>query len=124
MKATELSLYDRLGGESAVESIVTDLYARVLADDDLRPFFEKTPMDKQRIMQHEFLCAALGGPMEYTGRPISHAHQGLGITARHIAKFVQHLLEALRDLGVSEEDADQVISRINAFANEITGTSY
>jgi len=124
MNATKLSLYDRLGGESAIEAIVKALYDRVLADVDLRAFFEKTPMDKQRAMQHEFLCAALGGPMSYTGKPLAYVHQGLGITTRHFAKFVQHFLETLRDLGVSDEDADEVISRLNTFANEITSTSY
>ncbi len=124
MNTPELSLFDRLGGESAIESIVRVLYERVLADEELRPFFEKTPMDKQRAMQHDFLCAALGGSLTYTGRSLGHAHQGLGITTRHFAKFVQHLLDALRSIGISEHDADEVISRINTFTNEITGASY
>lgn len=124
MNAIQPSLYERLGGEPAVETMVKALYDRVLADTDLRPFFANTPMDKQRAMQHEFLCAALGGPMAYTGKPLSHAHQGRGITTWHFARFAQHLLDALREMGVSEEDADAVISRLNAYANEITGTSY
>lgn len=124
MNATNLSLYERLGGESAIESIVKAFYDRVLADVDLKPFFEKTSMDNQRFMQHEFLCAALGGPMTYTGKPLAHAHQGRGITTLHFAKFIEHLLETLRDLGVSDEDADAVISRVNTYANEITGASY
>ncbi len=124
MNTTKLSLYDRLGGEPAIDAIVKALYDRVLADADLKPFFEKTPMDRQRVMQHEFLCAALGGPMAYTGKPLAHVHQGRGITTRHFAKFVRHVLEILQELGVSSEDADEVISRLNAFANEITGISY
>lgn len=118
------SLYERLGGESAIEAIVKALYSRVLADDDLKAFFEQTAMDKQLAMQHDFLCAALGGPMAYAGKPLSHVHQGRGITTRHFAKFVQHFLETLQELGVSREDSDEVISRLNAFANEITGLSY
>ena len=124
MTAIKLSLYDRLGGESAIDSIVQALYDRVLADPDLQPFFAHTPMDKQRAMQREFLCAALGGPMSYSGKPLTHVHQGRGITTRHFAKFVQHFLETLRELEVSREDADAVISRLNAYANEITSISY
>ncbi len=124
MTTSELSLYDRLGGEPAIDALVNSLYDRVLADAELQPFFEHTPMDKQRAIQHEFLCAALGGPMAYTGKPLGYVHQGLGITTRHFAKFVQHCLESLQDLGVSGEDTDEVISRLNTFANEITGTSY
>jgi hemoglobin len=124
MNATEPSLYDRLGGESAIEAITKALYDRVLADNELKPFFEHTSMVKQVAMQHEFLCAALGGPVTYTGKPLAYIHQGRGIKTLHFAKFVRHLLDTLRDLGVSDEDADAVISRINTHANEITGTSY
>ena len=124
MNVSTISLYERLGGEAAIDAVVKALYDRVLADDELKPFFEHTPMERQRAMQHEFLCAALGGPMGYTGKPLAHVHQGRGIKTRHFAKFVQHVLDSLRDLGISEEDADAVISRLNTFANEITGLSY
>jgi hemoglobin len=124
MNTPQLSLYERLGGEPAIETIVKAWYARVLEDPELGPFFQHTTMEKQHTMQHEFLCAALGGPMTYTGRPLSHAHQGRGITALHFAKFTQCLLDTLLDMGISQRDADDVISRLNAYVNEITGISY
>jgi hemoglobin len=124
MNATEPSLYDRLGGEPAIDALTTAFYDRVLGDIELKPFFEHTSMGKLRAMQREFLCAALGGPVIYTGKPIAYVHQGRGITAQHFAKFVQHFLETLRDFGVSDEDADEVIARLNTRANEITGSSY
>jgi len=124
MNTTKPSLYERLGGEPAIEAIVKALYDRVLADAELRPFFEHTPMDTQRAMQQAFLSAALGGPASYAGKPLTHVHQGRGIATRHFAKFVRHFLETLRELGVSSEDADEVISRLNTHANEITGISY
>jgi hemoglobin len=119
-----LPLYERLGGEPAIAAIVEDLYRRVLADAELLPFFEKTPMDRQLAMQREFLCAAVDGPAAYTGKPLAYVHQGRGITAQHFARFTRHLLDALRGVGVSEADADDVVSRLNTRVNEITGTSY
>lgn len=124
MNMIKLSLYDRLGGEPTIDAIVNALYDRVLADAELMHFFEQTSMEKQRRIQHEFLCAALGGPMSYTGQPLAHVHHGRGITTQHFARFVQHCLNTLQELDISEEDTDEVISRLNAFANEITGTSY
>lgn len=124
MNATESSLYDRLGGESAIADLTTAFYDRVLADAELKPFFEHTSIEKLRVMQREFLCAALGGPQTYTGKPLAYAHQGRGITMQHFAKFVQHFLDTLREFGVSSEDADEVIARLNTRANEIIGLSY
>jgi hemoglobin len=124
MNATEPSLYDRLGGELAIDTLTKAFYDRVLADIELKPFFEHTSMDRLRAMQHEFLCAALDGPVTYTGKPLAYAHQGRGITAQHFAKFVQYFLDTLRDFGVSDEDAYEVISRLNTRANEVIGNSY
>lgn len=124
MQTTESSLYYRLGGESAIESITKVFYDKVMLDDELKPFFKNTQMDKQLCMQKEFLAAAFGGPITYTGRPLAHAHQGMGITTRHFAKFVQHFLVTLHEHGVSDEDADAIISRLNTYSNEICGISY
>jgi hemoglobin len=124
MSANHPSLYERLGGEPAIDGIVKAWYGRVLQDPELQQFFHHTSMEKQHTMQHEFLCAALGGPMTYTGKPLSHAHQGRGISTSHFAKFTQHLLDALKEMGISGADADEVISRLNAYSNEIIGISY
>lgn len=124
MNATEPTLYDRLGGELAIDALTKSFYDRVLADIELKPFFEHTSMEKLRAMQREFLCAALDGPVIYTGKPLAYAHQGRGITSQHFAKFVQHFLASLRDFGVSDDDADEVIARLNTRANEILGNSY
>jgi hemoglobin len=124
MNATEPSLYDRLGGESAIAAITSAFYDRVMEDIELKPFFAHTAMEKQLAMQNAFLCQALGGPMIYTGKSLAHAHQGRGIGTSQFAKFVQHFLETLRDFGVSSEDADAVISRLNTLSNEITNKSY
>lgn len=118
------SLYDRLGGADAIDTLIPAFYTRVLADTELAPFFRHTSLEALHGMQRQFFSMALGGPVTYTGRSLSAAHHGRGITSHHFARFANHLLETLRDLGVSEPEADEVIARIDTYANEITGTSY
>lgn len=122
--STDLSLYDRLGGEAGIESLVITFYVRVMADPDLAPFFRNSSVEKLHLMQREFFAMAMGGPVVYTGCPVAHVHHGRGITSHHFGKFVEHLVATLEDLGVNDDEARQVIDRINSFANEITGTSY
>ena len=117
------TLYDRIGGSDAVENLVGAFYKRVLADPELLPFFEHTSTEKLEHMQKEFFAAALDGPVSYTGRSMSEAHHGLGIKPRHLARFLDHLLDTLKDKGLSEDDTYSVISRINTYADEITGSS-
>ena len=120
LKKTQ-TLFERIGGEKAIGKLVYEFYDRVLADPELKPFFEKTSMDKLRRMQREFFSAALDGPIIYTGKSLSHVHHGRGITKRHFALYVAHLFDTLHDHNISEQDVQEVIGRINTYADEITG---
>ena len=121
MSEKQNTLFERVGGEAAIAELIHDFYERVLADPELIPFFKHTSIDKLRRMQHEFFSAALDGPINYTGRPLSHVHHGRGITKHHFALYVNHLLDTLRDCGINEQDVNEIIGRINTYADEITG---
>jgi hemoglobin len=115
------SLYDRLGGEATVTALIDTFYERIIADDDLRPFFEHSSMDTLRRMQREFIAAALGGPIVYAGRSIREAHAGRGITKKHLALFIEHLMESLKVHDISDQDSYDIISRLNKYADDVTG---
>lgn len=66
MQAT--ALYEKLGGQQAIDQVVDDFYKRVLADDTINHFFAHTDMEKQRRHQTAFISYALGGANQYTGR--------------------------------------------------------
>lgn len=124
MSATTPSLYERIGGETAIAELIPAFYVRVLADAELAPFFKHTSLEHLHGMQHEFFAMATGGPAEYAGSSLAHAHHGRGISKHHYARFAHHLLETLLDIGVSQQEADEVIEALNIHVNEITGTSY
>ena len=119
----ERSLYERLGGERAIGSLVEAFYGRVLADPLLAPFFAGVETDCLRRMQREFFAAALGGPIGYTGRPLHVVHAGLGIRTRHLARFLEHLTAILADRELSERDRYEIYSRIHKYADDITGST-
>lgn len=94
------SIYDRLGGHGAVGLAVDRLYARLIADPELAPYF--AGRDVGRLARHArpFIAAAIGGPELYRGRDIRAAHAGLRITHAHFDRTVQHLVAVLEGLGV------------------------
>jgi len=117
------TLYDRLGGDEAIGEMIYDFYRRVFADPELSPFFTGIEQERLNTMQREFFSAAFDGPIRYTGRPIHEAHAGLGIELRHLSLFVDHLMETLADRKISEQDRYDIRSRINTYADEITGAA-
>ncbi len=115
------TLFERVGGEQAISDLIHDFYDRVLADLELKPFFKDVSVDKLRRMQREFFSAALDGPISYTGRPLSHVHHGRGITKHHLALYIGHLIDVLQVHGINDQDVQEIIARINTYAEEITG---
>jgi hemoglobin len=95
--------YDRLGGKPAIREAVERFYARVLADDDLIPYF--TDADVPAVKRHQVLLLSqvFGGPQEYDGRDLAEAHRGLGITSAHYDQVVAHLVAVLVELGADDE---------------------
>lgn len=115
------TLFERVGGEAAVRNLVDAFYTRVLDDPFLAPFFAATSMERLRAMQLEFFSAALGGPVQYTGQPIAYVHHGRGINPNHLSRFLDHLLETLKDQNLNEKDVYDIISRINLYTTDLTG---
>ena len=121
MSNDHATLFERIGGEQVVAELIPEFYDRIFADPELKPFFKYTDRGKLQRMQSEFFGAALDGPITYTGRPLSHVHHGRGITKHHLGLFVGHLIDTLQNLKITEQDIQDIISRINTYSDEITG---
>jgi hemoglobin len=121
MSNNQQTLFERVGGKQAVADLIDVFYDRVVADPELKPFFSNVSMAKLLRMQREFFSAALDGPITYTGRPLGHVHHGRGITKHHYSLYVGHLIATLQSFALKERDVQDIISRINTYADEITG---
>ena len=117
-------LYDLIGGKRTVWAATVSFYRRVLADDTLRPFFERTDMARLREGQSMFISMLLGGRIVYTGKDIAvaHAHaRERGLNGEHFDSFLKHFREALNEVGVQADKAEKVVklleSRRSAIVN-------
>lgn len=113
--------YDRIGGARTVARLVDAFYDRVLGDDALAPFFEHADLRHLLEMQRLLFSMSLGGPVDYVGRPLAHAHRGRGITREHLQRFTEHLFATLEEFELSEQDRLDMIARINTYSSEILG---
>ena len=117
--AGEVSIYEAIGGESALVAVVDDFYVRVLADPQLAGFFAGTSMPKLKGKQVEFFAAALGGPDFYQGAGMRQAHAGRGISQADFDKVAVHLTAALAAAGVPAGTIAQVAAAITPLAGDI-----
>lgn len=102
------TLYERLGGEPAVDAAVDIFYEKVLADDRISSFFENLDMFAQASKQKKFLTMVFGGPNDYSGEDMRTGHAHLGIAEEHFTAVVENLMATLRQLNVAESDLSEV----------------
>lgn len=110
-QARENSLYQKLGGKAAIDAVVEAFYVKVLADNRIKHLFDDINMTKQRRKQKEFLSAAFGGPIPWTGKDLAKAHANIpGLTDAHFDAVAENLQKTLVELKVKKELADQVMA--------------
>ncbi|WP_426992657.1 group I truncated hemoglobin [Methylomonas sp. CM2] len=114
--SAEISLYEQLGGEAAVNAAVDIFYRKVLSDHRINRFFDNTDIDKQAAKQKAFLTMAFGGPNHYNGADMRRAHahlvEKLGLDDTHFDAVMEHLGSTLRELNVPAD----LIARAAAIA--------
>jgi hemoglobin len=107
--AGTISVYQAIGGRSALSAAVDDFFGRLLADPVLGPFFPRGAGPVHRAYLVTILGEALGGPERYRGPDIAVAHHGLGITGAHFDLAADHLYATLDGLGVPRHLSDHIV---------------
>lgn len=121
--STIKSLYERLGGQVAIEAAVHLFYEKVLNDGELRVFFQTADLDDLRQKQIDFMTQAFGGPAVYKGLDMASAHKNMGITEEDFSRVVVHLKDTLLELGVADELITEVLSLLGPLAGDIISST-
>lgn len=114
-----MPLYERLGGEAAVNAAVDIFYTKVLADDRINFFFEHIDMDKQASKQKAFLTMVFGGPSDYNGKDMRSGHAHLALTDEHFDAVIENLATTLQELGVGEGEITEIAGIANSVRDDV-----
>lgn len=113
-------IYQRIGGEAGLASILQDFYARMSRDLMIGYFFEGKDIVAIAEMQKQFLMRAMGAQETYSGKAPAQAHLELpNILTGHFDRRLRILEETLRAHGVDDEDIRIWITFENAFREGI-----
>ncbi len=107
---TKMSVYEKIGGEAAVNAAVDIFYRKVLADDRINEFFDTVDMEAQHAKQKAFLTMAFGGPNNYTGKDMREAHKHMNLTEEHFNAVAENLVGTLQELEVPQEYIDEIVT--------------
>ena len=116
------ALLERIGGRAAVERIVREFYRRVEADAELRALFP-ADMTAGREKQLLFMEQWLGGEPRYSeryGHPRLRARHFPVVIDEHAAgRWLRHMGEAFRAVGVGEQEIAEVFVGLGPLARHM-----
>jgi hemoglobin len=121
---TTRTLYDRLGGTTAIATVVDGFVGNVAADTRINKFFKRVASDtaamrefKQKLVDQ--ICQGSGGPCTYTGKDMKTAHQGMGLSNADFDALVEDLVKALDSAGVPQAEKDELLAVLGPMRTDI-----
>jgi hemoglobin len=116
------SLYTRLGGYDAIAAVTDELLARLRNDPQLGVFWKghsENSLRRDRQLVVNYLCAAAGGPVFYTGRYMKTSHKGLGVSASDWEVFMRHASGVLEKFAVPVPERDEVLAFLTGLQGDV-----
>ena len=122
------SLYERLGGQPAVDAVAGSLVDRILADTRVNKWFAHAASSPQNTAAYKaklsaFICVSVGGPCKYTGLDMVTAHKGRGVTEDAFNAVAENLVKTLDQLKVPEAEKKEVMTLVGSLKPSIVQTA-
>jgi hemoglobin len=118
-RAMPSSLYERLGGTSAIAAVIDQFVANVANDARINGRFATTDIARLKRNLVDQVCMATGGPCNYTGRDMKTTHAGMGIRTADFNALVQDLVAALDTFKVPETDKQELLGILGPLKKDI-----
>jgi hemoglobin len=113
------TLFDQIGGESALRKSVDELVAVMETDDRINFTFADTDMPKFKQLLFEQLCNITGGPCAYTGRTMQESHQKLAVNELMFNALAEDLYIAFERVGVPYRLQNKVMAMLAPMHKDI-----
>lgn len=117
--AQSTSLYERLGGQPAINAVVDDFVANVAADKRINSFFAHSNIPRLKRLLAEQICAGTGGPCTYTGGDMKTIHAGMGITNPQFNALVEDLVKSLNKYQVPPKEQQELLAVLGPMRSDI-----
>lgn len=116
------TIYEAIGGQSAVDSIIDSLYKHIGNNKTLLPIFPDD-LEESARKQRLFLTQFFGGPNLYAqerGRPmLPYRHMPFEITPARRDAWLQCMHQALAEAEIEEPHFSEILNRLMIPAHNI-----
>ena len=120
-QAADNTLYEQIGGMSALENISKGMLTYSLEDDRVKHIFDNSNIERLQKLLTVHVCEIADGPCEYEGQHMRRAHHGLGIETKHFNAVVENMQKAMDDEGIPFSVQNKLLARLAPFHGDVTG---
>jgi len=118
------SLYERLGGQPAIDAVANGLVDRILKDNRVNKWFAHASSSAENTNAYKktlasFICVGVGGPCKYMGKDMVAAHAGRGVTDEAFAAVAEDLTAVLDQLKVPAKEKAEVMQIVGSLKPSI-----
>ncbi len=113
------TLYERLGGKTAITAVIDDFVARCAADSRINGKFARTDIRRLKAELVDQVCAATGGPCTYSGRDMHTTHHGMSVTAGEFDALVADLVATLDHFSVPFAEKSELLGALSPMRADI-----
>jgi hemoglobin len=114
-------LYDRLGGQDGITTVVHDFVALCASDNRINARFANADVPHLEKMLVEQICAASGGPCTYSGKDMKTAHTGMNITSDEFNALVDDLQKTLDHYKVAADAQKDLLGALGPMKPDVVG---
>jgi hemoglobin len=115
------SLFERLGGQPAINAVVHEFVVTTKADARISQFFLNTDPVKLEAAMDDHVCSITGGGCTYKGKTMVEAHTGMKLSDADFAAFMDDLQKVLAKMKVPARETNEVIGAFNGLKPEVVG---
>jgi len=115
------TLLEKFGGSTCIHEMAFGFHQRLLRDQYLRRYFRYLDIDDFVVLHQEFFEIALGRTQTQNENVLKTVRQSFIVDETNFSRFVQHILDTLEKNGLADKDRQQVVSRIAAYIQTLTG---
>ncbi len=116
----EKTLFEQMGGASALRPVTDDFVTRCLADTMIGFFFRDADPETLKLMEYQFSARGLGAEIAYAGRPVASVHARFKINGGQFARRMQILRETCDDHGVAPHIRDAWLAHQDSLRQLVT----
>lgn len=113
------ALYDRLGGMERIQALTTEIVRLHARNPEIQHVLQDVSHEALAKRVGDFMAAGTGGPNQYSGRNMVHAHSHLALTDADFLSAGGDVIQAMNNLGYGQEEIDEVVCILMSMKDQV-----